>query len=106
MIRLNDYARTLGVCKKTALAHARREGLHVEKRPVRGGWAWFVGAHEADGQRLIDALERASLRAASGHHEIDKHKLSACIEAAEWAVAHGMRRDGKAELIVKLYEVL
>lgn len=106
MIRLRDYAAALGVCKKTALAMARRQGLSVEKRPVRGGWAWFVDAPQADAQRVIDALERASRRVACGQSSLDVRKLAACIDAAEWAVAHGMRSDGKAEFIVKLYEVL
>jgi hypothetical protein len=56
MIRLRDYAKALGVCKKTALAHARREGMACEKRPVRGGWAWFVAAQPEAAQARIDTL--------------------------------------------------
>lgn len=67
MRRAGVIARQIGVDKKTVIARARRDGLAMEKRPVRGGWAWFVawpdGASDASDagddalvQRIIDAV--------------------------------------------------
>lgn len=72
MKRAGVIARQIGVDRKTVIARARRDGLAMEKRPVRGGWAWFVawpddaspdGASDASAgeddalmQRIIDAV--------------------------------------------------
>lgn len=91
MIRLRDYAATLGVCKKTALAKAQREGMACEKRPVRGGWAWFVAADVPMAQQ---AMASAS---------ISPHRLEQCISLALKLDASA---NGAARLAVRLYEVM
>lgn len=91
MIRLRDYAKALGVCKKTALAQAMREGRACEKRPVRGGWAWFVAAEAPMAQ---PAMASAS---------ISQHRLEQCISLA---LKLDGSANGAARLAVRLYEVL
>lgn len=93
MERMRDYAKRLGVCKKTALAHARRAGLHVEKRPVRGGWAWFVDV-EADGTGASEA---------SKPHALDARTLARCIATAELACQFGLPAERKAAFAAVLY---
>ena len=92
MIRLRDLAALRGVCKKTALRQAMREGKRVEKRPVRGGWAWFVDDQDA------------SARAQHVGGSLDVNSLAVCIELAELAVQYGMRREKLPELAVRLYK--
>jgi hypothetical protein len=86
MIRLRDYAKALGVCKKTALAQALREGMACEKRPVRGGWAWFVAAKPEAAQAPVDT-----------------GRLEQCISLA---LKIDSSANGAARLAVRLYEVL
>ncbi len=94
MERMRDYAKRLGVCKKTALAHARRAGLHVEKRPVRGGWAWFVDVEEADGTEASGA---------SKLHALDARTLARCIATADLACKFGLPAERKATFAAVLY---
>ena len=88
MIRLRDYAKALGVCKKTALAQAMRAGLACEKRPVRGGLAWFAAGSE---------------QAVTERQSIDKLRLEQCISLA---LKLDGSANGAARLAVRLYEVL
>lgn len=87
MERMRDYAKRLGVCKKTALAHARRSGLHVEKRHVRGGWAWFVDYTQSDAESIA----------------FDTARLQRCIDIAMAALRRGLPERAAAELAVDLY---
>lgn len=89
-VRASEFAEQLRVCKKTAVRKARRAGYAMEKRPVRGGWAWFIYApeHEVSVQAQV---------------RIDPRRLEQCIGLA-------LRLDGNANnaarLAVRLYEVL
>lgn len=84
-VRLSVLAARDGISKKTALRRARRSGFASERRPVRGGWAWFVNTQEKE---------------ASG---VDVARLERCISLA-------LKLDGSvngtARLAAKLYEVM
>lgn len=88
-VRASEFAAQRGVCKKTAIRMAKREGYMMEKRPVRGGWAWFV-----DVPGNIEA---------SAPHWIDSQRFEQCISLA---LKLDSSVNNAARLAARLYEVL
>lgn len=95
-VRASEFAAQRRVCKKTAVRLAKKEGYSMEKRPVRGGWAWFIDAPSqigSDGLPINDARRSA----------IERKRLERCISLA-------LKLDGSAQgaarLAAKLSEVL
>lgn len=95
-VRASELAAQRGVCKKTAVRMAQRAGWPTEKRPVRGGWAWFIDAPSQIGSDG-DVIRERSARG------IDGARLEQCISLA-------LKLDGSANnaarLAARLYEVL
>lgn len=95
-VRASEFAAQRRVCKKTALLMAKMAGFPMEKRPVRGGWAWFIDAPSQIGS---DGLPIANGRRAV----IDRLRLEQCISLA---LKLDGSANGAARLAVRLYEVL
>lgn len=95
-VRASEFAAQRRVCKKTALRMAKLAGFPMEKRPVRGGWAWFIDAPSQIGS---DGLPIADGRRAV----IDRLRLEQCISLA---LKLDGSANGAARLAVRLYEVL
>ncbi|MFN4097788.1 MAG: hypothetical protein ACK4GG_13550, partial [Sphingomonas sp.] len=74
-VRASEFAAQRGVCKKTAVRMAQLAGYSMEKRPVRGGWAWFIdapGQIGSDGDAIRDMSAQG----------IDGARLERCISLA------------------------
>lgn len=95
-VRAGEWAAQKGVCKKTALKMARIAGYAMERRPVRGGWAWFIDAPSqigSDGLVISDSRPQA----------INVQRLEQCISLA---LKLDSSVNNAARLAAKLYEVL
>lgn len=90
LMRLRDFAAMHGVCKKTAKRMAEKDALPLEKRPVRGGWAWFVDA-PADAPR---EQEKAI---------VDIDRLQQCLSVGIEAHSLGLPLHKAAELVAAIY---
>lgn len=95
-VRASEFAAQRHVCKKTAVRMAKQAGFSMEKRPVRGGWAWFIDAPSQIGS---DGLPIADGRRAG----IDRERLEQCISLA---LKLDGSANGAARLAARLYEVL